>query len=102
MFSRLSTRVVSRVATSSKLSFSTTPFARPSLSPSVLRPSTSSLLARSFSSEGPEIDGRLTVKNVEIRILDIFRTFDKVNQDNVSTHTRSRGEKAEKGETDMG
>ena len=77
MFSRLAPRVLSRVAASAKPSFSASPLARPTFA-AVARPSTS-FLARAYS----EADERLTVKNVEIRILDIFRTFDKVNQDNV-------------------
>jgi hypothetical protein len=78
MFSRIAPRVLSRVAASSKPSFSPSAFARPSFA-AVARPS-----ASLFRSYGAEADDRLTVKNVEIRILDIFRTFDKVNQDNVS------------------
>lgn len=41
----------------------------------------------------------MTIKNIEIRILDIFRTFDKVNQDNVSglQQEESREEEEEEG-----
>jgi len=100
MFSRLAPRVLPRASTSSKLSLSASPFVRPSALS--LRPTvpSSSLLGRCYSDEGPVNDQRLTVKNVEIRILDIFRTFDKVNQDNVSiiSRTSEQGERREEEE----
>lgn len=51
--------------------------ARPSITPVF-----QALSARSYAAGGPDVSA--SYKNVEARILDIFRTFDKVNQDNVS------------------